>query len=83
MDSCSNIITAIGLFFNLIATIFLSKGLILKEQFIQKISKTYYGGNKYLYDNLRENKNNAIIGFIFLIIGFILQFVAILLTLFF
>jgi len=72
------ILSLLGLIFNFLGTACLAKGLILTNKQIENLSGTYWDQNLYLKQSLLDNRNWAIIGFLLIGLGLILQFITVL-----
>jgi len=65
----------VGLILGIIGTIIMSKGLLLKDDIIDRLSGTYWDENPHLKKKLKEDRREAMIGLTLLWAGFVLQLV--------
>lgn len=65
----------IGLTLNFLGSLILIFGALPSGDQINKISGTYFGGNKYLAENLEQNRKLAQIGLILSCAGFAFELV--------
>ena len=69
----AKLFSILGLCLGMIGTCFLGKGLLMRNETIGEISKTYVGGNLSLKNKLKKDRKGAKSGFIFLGLGFMFQ----------
>lgn len=69
----AKLFSILGLCLGMIGTCFLGKGLLMRNEPIEKISTTYVGANPNLMDKLGRDRRAAKIGLVFLGLGFLLQ----------
>ncbi|MBA7528872.1 hypothetical protein ES705_21064 [subsurface metagenome] len=69
----AKLFSILGLCLGMIGTCFLGKGLLMRNETMREISKTYVGGNLSLKNKLKKDRKDAKSGFIFLGLGFLLQ----------
>jgi hypothetical protein len=76
----AKIVTIFGLCFGLHAACYLSMGLWVSDQKIEKSAMTLPGHNPTLMALMMMNRRDGILGIVCLFIGFFLQFVGVILT---
>jgi len=63
----------VGLIINLVGSIIILFGALPSNTQISNIGGTYFDSNKFLIENLQQNRNFAQIGLVGLILGFTCQ----------
>jgi len=76
----AKIFTIFGLCFGLLAACFFGIGLWMSKEEIKKSTETVCGGNPTAMAVLMMNRKDAKFGFVFLFLGFFLQFIGAILT---
>lgn len=73
--NCSLVVNSIGLALDFIGAIIFAKGIIISDKTIDKFSSgTTYGGKVTgLEKMLKENRKEAYIGLVLILLGFFLQ----------